>query len=103
MTLEIQIQSLLTSFVYGLFLSFTFNILYKYLYHNKKILRIVIDILYTLTFTIIYFSILIMINNGIVHPYFLIMLIMGFITGNKKTKNIRTVPKIKVDIKEKIW
>ena len=102
MTLEIQIQSLFTSFVYGLFLSFTFNILYKYLYINKKILKTIITILYTLTIVLIYFNILLIINNGIVHPYFIIMLIIGFITGNKKTKYIRTKPKIKVDTKEKI-
>ena len=102
MNLEIQIQSLITSFVYGLFISFTYNLLYKYLYINIKILKIILDIAYVLINTFIYYFLLLNINNGNVHPYFIGLLILGFIIGNKKVKSKRKKPIIlKTNKKEK--
>lgn len=89
MDLETQIQSLIISFVYGMYISLTFNLLYKYLYINIKILKITLDIAYVFINVFIYFYLLLNINNGNVHPYFVGLLILGFITGNKKTKLIR--------------
>lgn len=100
MNLETQIQSLIVSFVYGLFISLTYNILYKYLYTYGKITKIVLDITYVILITLIYFFILLKINNGNVHPYFIGTLILGFIIGNKKTKTRRTIPKIKIKQEE---
>lgn len=89
MDLEIQIQSLIVSYIYGLFFSLTYNLLFFILYHNNKYLRILFDLLYIFILFTLYFYILLVINKGIVHIYFVILLVLGFITGNYKTKKIR--------------
>lgn len=90
MNLEIQIQSLISSFVYGLFLSLLYNIFYKYLYHKKTIINLISNFLFTILNVLFYFFMLMLINKGILHVYFLISLISGFLLGNKTTKKIRT-------------
>lgn len=92
MNLELQIQSLISSFVYGMYLSLTYNLLYKYLYANINVVKIITNALYTIINVIIYFLLLQFINEGIVHPYFLICLLIGFIIGNRTTRKIRTKP-----------
>jgi len=95
MILEIQIQSLLSSFIFGMFFSLTYNILYKYLYACNLIMKIFNDIVYVMVNLVFYFIMLKLINNGIIHPYFLISALIGFFIGNKNTKKVRTLPKEK--------
>ncbi len=90
MNLETQIQSLISSFVYGLYLSLIYNIFYKYLYHKKIIIKVISNFLFTIINVSAYFFILMLINKGSIHIYFLISLIGGFLVGNKTTKKIRT-------------
>ncbi len=89
MNLEIQIQSLISSFVYGLYLSLIYNIFYKYLYNKNIIINLISNLLFTIINVSSYFFILILINKGTIHIYFLISLISGFLIGNKSTKKIR--------------
>lgn len=89
MVLEIQIQSLIFSFVFGLFFSLVYNLIYKHLYSGRLIFRVFINLIFVITNIIIYFIFLKIMNNGIIHTYFLIMLIIGFIVGNIKTRVIR--------------
>ncbi len=90
MNLEIQIQSLISSFVYGLYLSLIYNIFYKYLYNKNIIINLISNLLFTIINVSSYFFILILINKGTIHIYFLISLICGFLVGNNTTKKIRT-------------
>ncbi len=90
MNLEIQIQSLISSFVYGLYISLMYNIFYKYLYSKKVIIKVLLNCLFTIINSLTYFFILMLINKGTIHIYFLISLISGFLIGNKSTKKIRT-------------
>jgi len=90
MTLEVQIQSIVYSCVFGMTISLFFNLLYKYLFHNKKIIKFISTELFIIISLIIYFTILRKINYGIVTYYFIIMIIIGFLIGNRKTKLIRT-------------
>ena len=94
MNLELQIQSLIFSFVFGLFFSLMFNLFYKYLFRGKVFFRIISNFIFVMANTLLYFLCLKLINNGIIHIYFIIMLFLGFILGNKKTKTIR---KFKLD------
>ncbi len=89
MTLEVQIQSLIYSFVYGLFLALLMNLGYRYLFTGKKWRRYLFDFLFVLASAILYFALLRMINEGIIHPYFLLSLFLGAILGNRKTKIVR--------------
>ena len=93
MDLEIQIQSIFFSFVYGMFSSLLFNVLHKALYSCNRIIRLISNFIFILFIFSLYFYLLYLINCGVVHIYFVILFILGFIIGNYKTKKIRFVLK----------
>lgn len=82
MNLIIQIKSLTFSFLYGVFFSIFFRINSKYLYYEKKFIRIIISFLFSIDMSILYFIILKEINFGVIHPYFIGMIVLGFIITN---------------------
>lgn len=90
MNLETQIQSLIVSFVYGLFYSLIYNIFYAFLYCNNKILRIITNLVFNVSLTILFFYIMYLINYGNIHIYFIIFLLLGFFIGDRKTVLVRT-------------
>lgn len=92
MNLEIQIQSLVYSFLFGLFFSFSFNINYKYLFSYNKGIKFIFTPIFTTFHTIIYFFLLKKINDGILNYYFLLLFLFGFLIGNKTTRKIRKLP-----------
>ena len=89
MTLDVQIQTLIFSFVYGLFFSFLVNLNYKYLLEGKLGFMIVINILFVLVVALLNFLLLRLINDGMLHFYFFLMVVVGFFVGDPKTKKIR--------------
>lgn len=89
MTLEVQIQSMIYSFVYGLFFSFLLNLNYRILFSSKKIIKVIFNFLFILNNVFLYFILLRYINQGVVHSYFLLLIVLGFVLGNKTTKVIR--------------
>jgi len=89
MNLEIQIQSLIFSFVFGIFFALEFNLIYRYLFSIVSFIKIIINIVFVNINAIVYFYLLYIINGGIIHLYFIIMLVLGFVMGNKKTRKIR--------------
>lgn len=89
MNLEIQIQSLIFSFVFGLYFSLLFNLFYKFLFKDKKIYTLLINLIFVLMNIILYFILLKVINNGILHMYFIGLLFLGFIIGNRQTRKLR--------------
>ena len=91
MTLETQIQSIFVSFIYGMFSSLIYNFIYQVLYCNNNLLKIITNLLYSLIVFSLFFYLLYLINYGSVHIYFVLLFILGFIIGNKKTKKIRFV------------
>ena len=95
MNLETQIQSLVVSFVYGMFSSLLYNIFYFCLYMNNKIIRVIINILFSITIFSLFFFLMLIINKASYHPYFILLYLTGFLIGNKKLKVIRIYPKKK--------
>lgn len=89
MELELQIQSLIFSLVFGMFFAFMFNLFYKYLFNGKIIFKIITNFVFVSINTLLYFLLLRMINDGIVHVYFIFMVVTGFVIGNIKTRVIR--------------
>lgn len=78
MILKLQIISLVVSFLYGIFFSFLLNINYKLIYNDNKFIKIIGTFLFVIFNSLLYFLILLKINNGIVHIYCIITLIVGF-------------------------
>ncbi len=79
MVLTIQIYSLIFSFFFGVFFYFLLEVNYKFLYNDKIIIKTINTFLFLLFNTILYFIGLIKINNGIIHIYFLLAILLGFL------------------------
>lgn len=86
--LDIQIKSIIFSFVYGAFFSVLLNLNYKFIYYSKGIIKLLINIFFIIDNVFLYFIILRYINNGIVHFYFILFIFLGFISVNKMANKI---------------
>lgn len=78
MDLDTQIMTLVVSFFFGIFFSFLVSVNYKYLYQKNVILRIIFTFGFIFANVLIYFIILRKINQAILHPYSLGMILVGF-------------------------
>lgn len=100
MALEIQIQSLVFSLIYGMFFALVMNLNYKYIFRTKIYYKIIVNFLFIVNMVLLYFILLRKINNGIFHSYFILMIILGVGIGNYKTKVLRKLF-LKKDITKK--
>jgi len=82
MDIKLQIVTLLVSFFYGIFFSFFLSLNYKFIYNDKKIVKIIMSFLIVIISVLLYFIILRKINYGIFHIYEILSIIMGFIIEN---------------------
>ena len=89
--LDIQIKSIVFSFLYGVFFSFLLNLNYKFIYYSKGITKVLINIFFVVDNVLLYFIILRYINNGIVHFYFLLSLVIGYFSVNKVSSRVRNI------------
>lgn len=79
MNIKTQLITILISFLFGIFFSLQLSINYKFIYSNKKIYKIIFTFLIVLVNTLLYFILLKKFNNGILHVYGIICIIIGFI------------------------
>ena len=79
MELNIQILSLGVSFLYGIIFYILLEINSRFLYSSSIIIKVLFSFIFVLFNSLLYFLILLKINNGYVHFYFLICLILGYI------------------------
>ena len=86
--LNIQIKSIVFSFLYGIIFSILTNLNYKFIFYTKKVFRIIINILFVLDNVVIYFIILRLINDGIIHYYFIVSLVLGYLSVNKMSHKL---------------
>lgn len=93
MNLEIQIQSITASFIYGFFSSLIFNLTYFLLYSKNLFVKMIFNMIYVICIFLLFFFVLFLINNGVVHIYFIILFIGGFVIGNYNFKKIRIINK----------
>ena len=82
MELSIQLQVLTVSFAYGIFFSYLLKIQYKFLFESKLFYKILLTVLFVFDNCLLYFLFLKLINHGIFHPYFLFLLVIGYLFGN---------------------
>ena len=78
MSLKIQIYSVLYSFLFGIYFSYILKLFKKYIYSNNIIIKTVSNLVIVIINSFIYFIGINKINNGILHPYTFITLILGF-------------------------
>lgn len=79
MILSIQVYSLIYSFFYGMVFFGLLEVNYKFLYYGKLVYRIVISFLFVIFMSLLYFVLLMKINNGILHMYFLLSFFTGYV------------------------
>ena len=89
MTLLVQIQSLTFNFLYGIFSSFMFNLLYHLLFTNSMVLNIITNLFFLFSLIFLYFYFLFQINFGIIHIYYFLLFGLGFFCYNFLFKKIR--------------
>lgn len=92
MDLRTQLISFFISFIYGIFISYFFIISYKYLFYVRKIYKMLNSFLFNMVNVFLYFKIYLLLNNGIIHIYFILITIFtSYIFVNnylqKKCKN----------------
>ena len=81
MNLNIQIYSLLFSFLYGIIFYILLEINYRFLFEGKIIYRIIISFLFVMVLSLVYFLILLKINNGVLHLYFFLSMFTGYLVS----------------------
>jgi hypothetical protein len=82
MPLKTQILMLVYSFLYGIFFSISVRLNYRLIYNEKKIIKIIFTFFFLLANILLYFLILIKINNGIIHTYSFLVIIVGSVFEN---------------------
>lgn len=96
MSLKTQVFSLLFSFLFGVFFSICTNLNYKYLFTKKFPIKVLITGIYIIDFSLLYFLIMMHINQGIIHYYFLLFIGIGYIFSFK------SINKYVIKLKKKI-
>lgn len=89
MILKVQIITLITSFLYGIFFGITLDLNYKIIYKTSKFYGVVIHVVFVLFHILTYFFLLQKVNNGIFHPYALLVLILGVLVEHLLFTNIK--------------
>lgn len=89
MDLKTQIISFIFSFFFGIIIALAYKISYKYLFEVKDKYKMLNSCLFITNITLIYFKIMYVINNGIIHLYFLLTTILTFIITNKNLQKKR--------------
>ena len=79
MILIYQIKSLSLSFIYGIFFAFTLSKSKIILFNNKKILSLILNLLFMIDHVLIFFILIRFINNSRLHIYMFPMFIIGII------------------------
>jgi len=77
--LNIQLYSLIFSFIFGIFFYFLLDVFSKITKKCKLWLKIIASLIFVLIISIIYFAGLLYINNGYLHIYFLILIAIGYL------------------------
>lgn len=81
MNLKIQLLSLGFSFVFGIFFILLVKTNYRFLFLSKKIVKVLSSFFFILDMALLYFLIIMWINQGVLHIYFLLMFFSGSYFG----------------------
>lgn len=79
MELNIQIYSFVYSFFFGCVFYFLLDFFNKIVDKFNLFFKIIISLVFIISLSILYFILLLFINNGIVHIYFLLCILFGYL------------------------
>lgn len=79
MNLDIQIYSLGYSFLFGIFFYILLELFNRVKFNGKLFWKIIYSFLFVIGLSVLYFIGLLYINNGYLHFYFLLMILVGYI------------------------
>ena len=91
MSLSEQIISMVFSFIYGIVISVLYNFNYNLLFSKRTIFKVIFNLLFVFDLVLLYFLIMKKINGGIIHPYFYLLIILGFISCFSISKGLRKI------------
>lgn len=80
MSLQVQLSLVVFSFSFGLFFELIHTISYKIIYCKKIFIKLLFTFILVLLQALLYFYILLKINNGIIHIYGIISLLVGIVS-----------------------
>lgn len=80
---HIQLLSFLFSFLFGIFFSFVSVYHYHMVYSLKKVFRYFLTGLFILDISLFYILCLYYINSGVVHIYFVVVTLLGYLVEKK--------------------
>ena len=78
MLLKIQIYSFLVSFIYGIIFYLLLELNSKMIYSSHLFVKIISSFLFVMFNCLLYFIILMYVNNGYIHIYFFFCLLLGY-------------------------
>lgn len=81
MNLKVQIISLAFSFVFGIFYVLLLKISGRVLFSSKWYISMIGALIFNIFLSLIYFLLLNIINNGMLHVYFLFIFLLGCYSG----------------------
>lgn len=79
MTLHVQVETIIFSFLLGFLTFFIWKFLYKFLYSKNKCLKIIFSFIFVESITLFYIKGLLEINNLDLHFYSYFFLVLGFL------------------------
>lgn len=100
MTANMQLLTFILSFLYGIAASFLFKLNYKIVNNLKRVFNNIITIIFTLDVLIIYVVLIYYLNNGYLHIYFIMTLLIGIFIGFSYLKDVN-LRKIYVKIRKR--
>ena len=83
MCLSEQILSFLFAFLYGYFVFLLYRLFSKYLYCVNKVYSFFNAFLFSMNITLIYFKIYMIINDGVIKLYFILISFLSFYLFNR--------------------
>lgn len=79
MVLKMQLYSFGVSFLYGFVFFVLLEINSRFIYSSSVIVKIISSLLFIIFNTFLYFIILMKVNNGYIHVYFFLCMILGYV------------------------
>ena len=83
---EIQLLSFFLSFLFGILFSFLNKLNNEIISKEKKIYKIATTFLFVLNISLLYLFLMYKTNEGIIHIYFLLFVVLGYIISFSKVK-----------------
>ena len=80
-SLKIQLYIIIFSFLFGLFFAINLNFSAKYLYSSKKRIKFFSTALFVFFHVLVYFIGIRKISDGILHPYSILTIFLGYLSA----------------------